>query len=66
MWQHYAMAFKLPKERKFRPDVLLLKCYAMWPLGNYYFDNVSLRRVDKAEFDALKAKAHSIKGFEIK
>jgi hypothetical protein len=62
-WEHFEMAFKLPKEKRFRPDVLLLKAYAMWPLGAYCFDNVVLRRASKAEHDAVKKKGHSIKGF---
>jgi len=62
-WEHYEMGFKVPTMKKYRPDVLLLKAYAMWPLGNYYFDNVKLRRATKAEYDAAKRKGHSVKGF---
>ncbi|MBT3285697.1 MAG: hypothetical protein HN849_30575 [Victivallales bacterium] len=63
IWEHYQMAFEMPKEKRFRPDVLLLKAYAMWPLGVYRFDNLRLRSVDKAEFDEVKKNRHSIKGF---
>jgi hypothetical protein len=28
-----------------------------------YFDNLSLQRIGKAEYDALRRQAHSIKGF---
>lgn len=62
-WYHYQMGLKVPTIKKYRPDVLLLKLYAMWPLGDYYFDNVSLRRVSKEEYDAARKKGHSIKGF---
>ncbi|OGV63767.1 MAG: hypothetical protein A3K18_35240 [Lentisphaerae bacterium RIFOXYA12_64_32] len=62
-WEHFEMAFKMPKEKKYRPDVLLLKVYAMWPLGNYCFDNVKLTRASKEDYDAAKKKGHSIKGF---
>jgi hypothetical protein len=62
-WQHFQMGIKIPTIKKYRPEVLLIKPYAMWPLGNYYFDNLSLQRIDKAEYDALRRQAHSIKGF---
>lgn len=63
IWEHYRMAFKLPDEARFRPQVLLLKAYAMWPLGEYRFDNLVLRRATRREYDAVKAKGHSIRGF---
>ena len=62
-WQHYKLGLKLPKMAKFRPEVLLIKPYAMWPLGNYYFDNIVFRRVDKAAYDAAAKEGHSAKGF---
>lgn len=62
-WQHYRMGFRLPEIAKFRPEVLLLKPYAMWPLGNYYFDNLVLRRATKAEYEAVSKQGHSAKGF---
>lgn len=63
IWEHYRMGFKLPDERRFRPEVLLLKTYAMWPLGEYRFDNVSLRPATEAEYLEARKNAHSIKGF---
>lgn len=63
-YQHFRYAFQLPTVAKYRPDVLLIKPYVCWPLGAYYFDNVVLRRCTKAEFDAVKAEGHSIKGFD--
>ena len=62
-WEHYQMGVKLPTMKKYRPDVVLLKAYAMWPLGAYYFDNLTFRRATKAEYDAARRKGHSIKGF---
>jgi hypothetical protein len=62
-WYHFQMGFKVPKDARYRPEVLLLKPYAMWPLGSYSFDNVGLRRVTKAEYDAAKEAGHSIKGY---
>jgi hypothetical protein len=62
-WGHYELGVKLPTIAKYRPDVLLLKPYAMWPLGNYRFDNISLRRVSKADYDAVRRKGHSARGF---
>jgi hypothetical protein len=62
-WGHYRLAFKLPDTAAHRPDVLLLKCYAMWPLGEYRFDNVELRAVDEAEYERVSKEGHSIRGF---
>jgi len=62
-WEHFRMAFRLSSEKRFRPDVLLLKPYAMWPLGRYQFDNISLRRVSRAEYDQIRRLGHSAKGF---
>lgn len=63
IWEHYRLAFKLPDEPRFRPEVLLLKPYAMWPLGGYRFDNLSLRSVDEAEYLEVSKEGHSIEGF---
>jgi hypothetical protein len=63
IWEHYRMAFKLPDEPRFRPEVLLLKAYAMWPLGVYRFDNLQLRSVEEAEFNEISKQGHSIEGF---
>ncbi len=63
IWEHYRMAFKLPDEARFRPEVLLLKAYAMWPLGVYRFDNLTLRSVEEAEFNEISKDRHSIEGF---
>jgi hypothetical protein len=62
-WQHFQMGIKIPTLKKYHPEVLLIKPYAMWPLGDYYFDNLSLQRIDKAEYAALRRQGHSIKGF---
>lgn len=62
-WFHFELGFQLPQPARYRPEVLLIKCYAFWPLGNYYFDNVSLRRASKAEFEASVKKGHSVKEF---
>lgn len=58
-WNHFQLAVKLPKTKRYRPERLLIKCYAMWPLGDYYFDNIVFRRVDKAEHDRVKKIGHS-------
>lgn len=63
-WQRFQLAFKLPKPARYRPEILLLKLYAMWPLGEYRFDNVRLERVGADEYQAVRARGHSIKGFE--
>ncbi len=65
-WYHYRMGIRLPSMKKYRPDVILLKPYAMWPLGDYYFDNIVLRRATKAEYNEAKRNRHSVKGFLMK
>jgi hypothetical protein len=62
-WEHFQMAFKLRSRPK--PEVLLVKPYAMWPLGQYFFDNIKLRRVTEAEYEEVSRRKHSIKGFEV-
>ncbi|MBT4820607.1 MAG: hypothetical protein HON70_33165, partial [Lentisphaerae bacterium] len=62
-WHHFEMGIKLPKMKKFIPDVFLLKCYAMWPLGEYFFDNVKMRPCTEDEYRKARFKGHSIKGF---
>ncbi len=63
IWEHFRMGLKLPDDPRFRPDVILLKVYAMWPLGEYRFDNVSLRLATREEYEKAKAEGHSIEGF---
>lgn len=48
---------------KYRPDVLMLKPYAMWPAGTYRFDNIVLRRATRADYDEARRNRHSVKGF---
>jgi len=62
-WSHFRMGIRLPSPARYRPDVLLLKPYAMWPLGEYRFDNIVLRRCTKAEYDEAKKKGHSAEAF---
>ncbi len=52
--QHFVLAFKLPKTKRYRPDVLLVKPYAYWPLGKYIFDSVRLRSCSKEEYNAAR------------
>ncbi len=58
-WQHFRMGVKLPKTPRYRPDVMLLKPYAMWPLGKYYIDNLVFRRCTKEEYTAAVREGHS-------
>ncbi len=62
-YHRFRMGLKLPGMKRFRPDVILLKPYAMWPLGQYYFDNIVFRPASKAEYDKAKQEGHSLKGF---
>ncbi|MCK5803646.1 MAG: hypothetical protein KAI66_12470 [Lentisphaeria bacterium] len=63
IWEHYRMAFKVPTNPRYKPEMLLLKCYAMWPLGVYRFDNVRLYSVKKEDYEKIRKQGHSIKGF---
>jgi len=62
-WSHFRMGIKLPTTPRYRPEILLVKPYAMWPLGSYWFDNVVLRRCTKAEYDQVRREGHSAKEF---
>jgi len=62
-WHHFEMGIKLPTMKKFIHDVFLLKCYAMWPLGEYFFDNVKMRPCTEDQYRKARFKGHSIKGF---
>jgi hypothetical protein len=63
IWEHYRMGLKLPDDPRFRPEVILLKPYAMWPLGEYRFDNLTLRLATREEYEKAKAEGHSIEGY---
>jgi hypothetical protein len=63
IWEHYRMGLKLPDDPRFRPEVILLKVYAMWPLGEYRFDNLTLRLATREEYEKAKGEGHSIEGF---
>lgn len=57
-WQHFRMGIRLHPKEKFRPDVILLKVYAMWPLGDYFFDNIAMRTATEDEYRAAKLTGH--------
>ena len=64
LWEHFRMGFKLPDDPRFRPEVILLKPYAMWPLGEYRFDNLVLRTATPEEYQEYQTTGrHSIEGF---
>lgn len=63
LWEHFRMGIELPADPRFRPEVILLRVYAMWPLGEYRFDNLSLRAATREEYEKAKAEGHSIEGF---
>lgn len=59
-FRHFELGFRLPKMKRFRPTRLLLKPYAIWPAGEYRFDNITLRRATKKEVDEANARRPSI------
>jgi hypothetical protein len=63
-WRRYELGFKLPSMARFRPERIWIKPYAFWPLGVYKFDNISLRRANKAEMEAVNRRRPSIKEIE--
>ena len=44
-WRRFRTVIKLDPDR--RIETLLLELYAFWPPGDYYFDNVVCKKVDK-------------------
>jgi len=58
VWQHFRMGIRLHPKEKFRPDVILLKVYAMWPLGDYFFDNITMVTATEEEYRAAKFRGH--------
>jgi hypothetical protein len=63
-WLHFEMGFKLPADRRHRPERLLFKPYACWPAGIYCFDNLSLRSATKEEAMEVNSRRPSIRNFQ--
>lgn len=54
-WRRFRTVIKLDAER--RVEVVLLELYAFWPPGDFFFDNVSFRKVteeDAKDFEAWR------------
>ena len=51
-WRRFKTVIRLEAER--RIEVVLLELYAFWPPGDFFFDNVRMTRVTKAEADAAE------------
>lgn len=47
-WRRFSQPVQIPDNR-YRATVIMLMLYAYWPPGDYYFDNIVFRRIDKAE-----------------
>jgi len=52
-WRHFKTVLHFEAARHI--EVVLLELYAFWPPGDFYFDNVRMKRVTKAEADAHEA-----------
>jgi hypothetical protein len=52
-WRHFKTVVHFEPER--RVEVVLLELYAYWPPGEYFFDNVRMTKVTKAEAEAHEA-----------
>jgi hypothetical protein len=52
-WRHFRTVLHFEAEKHI--EVVLLELYAFWPPGDYYFDNVTFRKVTKKEADAHEA-----------
>lgn len=60
-FRRFQLGFKLPKMKRFRPERLLIKPYAFWPNGQYWFDNITLKRATKEEADEVNRNRPTIK-----
>ncbi|MBT3285698.1 MAG: hypothetical protein HN380_00030 [Victivallales bacterium] len=52
-WRHFRTVLHFEAARHI--EVVLLELYAFWPPGDFYFDNVRMKLVTKAEADAHEA-----------
>ncbi|OGV63766.1 MAG: hypothetical protein A3K19_05115 [Lentisphaerae bacterium RIFOXYB12_FULL_65_16] len=46
-WRRYSGVVHF--EKRFNVELVLLELYAYWPPGNYFFDNILMRKVTEAE-----------------
>lgn len=53
-WYHFAGVAHLKK--RYHVDSVLLELYAYWPAGDYYFDNVSMRKISEKEAKRISAR----------
>ena len=52
-WRHFRTVLHFAAEKQI--EVVLLELYAFWPPGDFYFDNVTFRKVTRKEADAHEA-----------
>jgi hypothetical protein len=53
-WYHFVRPVQIPTREAIRAEVILLCPYAYWPCGNYFFDNVTLRKITEDEAKKFK------------
>ena len=53
-WYHFVRPIQNPTKESYRAEVVLLCPYAYWPCGDYFFDNVTLRKITAEEAKKFK------------
>lgn len=53
-WYHFVRPVQIPTRESIRADAILLCPYAYWPCGDYFFDNVTLRKITAEEAKKFK------------
>jgi hypothetical protein len=57
-WRHFKSVIHF--EPRHHVELVMLELYAFWPPGDYYFDNVSMKRVTKAYADEYEAERRKL------
>jgi hypothetical protein len=57
-WRRFRSVMKLEADR--RIEVVLLELYAFWPPGDFFFDNVTIRKVTEEDARAYEAKRQEL------
>ncbi|MCH2176794.1 MAG: hypothetical protein MK193_13815 [Lentisphaeria bacterium] len=59
-WKHFEIGFN-PTKRTPKIFKMKVRCYAFWPNGKYYFDNIKVEKITPEEMEVLKAKRAEVK-----
>jgi len=53
-WRRFRRVVKLKSEKRYRAERVMMMPYAYWPPGDYYFDNIILRKITEKEAEEIK------------